>query len=194
MSSREPEEVQPPGNVLLWTFADQSRVAHAVVFLGGLLVWMGVYLLWLRYVAGDTSVLVKGGPAAIVSRQAGIRAATVACYLWFSGAFMVGRGGPFLNLTLYPAGQIVGGVYLTPLLVFGRLPDRIFTTAQLFGLKFMRDVILFFFPGFLVGLFVTGGFLTILVYVSDADEAWAERHLPPEYHQYMREFHTHHEG
>lgn len=91
---------------------------------------MAVYWLHLSVVGGGVEQAAASGPEALAARRAGIRVASATCWLWFSLAFTVGKGGPILNVSLYPAGALVLGPYLSALAYVGRLPPEMFTAAS----------------------------------------------------------------
>lgn len=188
MSEPIPDEKPEPDAVLWWTFRHQTWLGHALVVLGGFAVWMSAYALHLSVVGGDVALAAAGGPDALAARQAGIRAASVACWLWFSLAFTVGKGGPLLDVTLYPTGALLFGPYLTALVVVGRLPSEMYTAAGPTSALFVADGVGIFLPGVLLSLAVLGAFLGVKTYVLGTHEAWADKHLPEPYHEYRAEF------
>lgn len=171
------EDVRPEG-ALWWTFRSQTPVGHALVVLGGLAVWMGTYALHLSVVGGSVELVAAGGPDAVAARRAGMRVASAACWLWFAIAFTVGKGGPMLDVSLYPAGALVFGPYLTALVAVGRLPPELFTTASPTSAAFVVHGLGVFVPGFTLALAFVGTFLFVIVYVTGTHEEWAERHMP----------------
>lgn len=171
----------PPEGPLWWTFKHQTRLGHVLVVLAGLGVWIGMYVVWLEVVGGSFELAAATGAEARAARRGGMRAASVACWLWFSGAFVVGKGGPFLDIGVYPAGALVLGPYLTALAAFGRLPHEMFTAASPVSLRFIDLGIGLFVPGFLLSLVVVFGFLGIVTYVTGTHYDWAAKHAREEW-------------
>lgn len=184
------EEIQPEG-ALWWTFTGQTRIGHVLVVLSGWGLWAAVYVLHLTRVGGSIELLVVGGPEALAARQAAITAATTACWLWFSLATMAGKGGPGLNISLYPLGALLFGPYLTALAIAGRSPPAVFTSADSpVSWTFLVDGLGLFMPGFLLSLVVLGVFLGVKTYVTGTIDAWEAKHMPAEWHEHRAKFET----
>lgn len=83
-----------------------------------------------------------------------MRAASAACWLWFSLAFIVGKGGPFLNTVFYPLGALLFGPYMTALTANGRLPAEMYTAGEPTSLRFVVVGLGIFLPGFFLSLSV----------------------------------------
>lgn len=171
-----PPENRPDG-VLWWTFKHQTWLGHALVVIAGLAFWLGTYALWLALVEGGLELAATSTPAAMAARRSGIRAASTVCWLWFSLAVMVGKGGPFLNVGLYPTGALVVGPYVSALVAFGRLPDAMFTPGSPLSGAFLVHGLGLFLPGFLLSLLVLGGFTVLKVHVTGTHEEWATKHM-----------------
>lgn len=183
MSGALPDEELQPDGALWWTFRSQTAVGHALVVLAGLAVWAVAYAAYLSTVGGSVELAAAGGPEARAARRAGARSASAACWLWFSLAFTVGKGGPMLNVSLYPAGALVVGPYLTALAAVGRLPPEMFTAAAPTSARFVAVGLGLFVPGFVLSLALLGAFLGLKVYVTGTHEAWADEHMPEEWHE-----------
>lgn len=183
MSTYLPDEELQPKGALWWTFKRQTPVGHLLVVLSGLGVWMGTFALHLSLVGGGIELAAAAGPEALEARQAGIPVATAACWLWFSFAIVVGKGGPMLNVTLYPTGALVFGPYLTAMAAVGHLPPEMFTTASPTSGRFIALGIGFFAPGFLLSVAFLGVFLGVKTYLTGAMDAWAAKHMPDEWHE-----------
>ena len=175
-------ETDPADDALWWTFENQTIVGHALVALIGIAVWFGVYAYWLEAIAGNFQFATLGTPEAIQGRRTAWRAATTACYLWFSLAVLVGKGGPFLNTIVYPSIPFLLGPWITALVAFGSLPWGMFSTAPRWTGSFIADAISIFLPGFLVTLVLVGGF-GLFLHFTGRSEAWTNKHMPEEYHQ-----------
>ena len=175
-------ETDPLDNVTWWTFKNQTLVGHALVLLIGIAVWFGVYAYWLETVVGSFQFATLGTSEAIEGRRAAWRAATTACFLWFSLAVIVGKGGPFLNVAIYPATLCSIGPWIVALVAFGSWPRGVFTTAPRWSGTYLADAISIFLPGFLVTLVLVGGF-GLFLHFTGRSEAWTNKHMPEEYHQ-----------
>lgn len=182
MSGALPDEDVTPDGALWWTFERQSRAGHALTVAAGLAVWMAGYWLYLSVGGGGLEQAAAGGPDARAARRVGARVATAACWLWFALAFVAGKGGPGLNLSLYPTGVLVAGPYLSALAFVGRLPPEVFTAAPPTSVRFVAVVFGVFAPGFALALVVVGGFVLASAFVFDTFEAWSERHMPGAWH------------
>lgn len=186
-----PDDLPWHRNPAFWSFTDQTVIGHAVTVVVGIGVLSAVYALWLQIVAGDLSLLVSSRPGAVSARIAGLRAATIACYVWFSAAFMLAKGGPARNYWLYPLVSLMTGLYLLPVVLFGRVPaNPLGTDSFTFAdAELIVAVISFFAPGFLLGVGLAFGFIAVLTYVVEAEDEWIDRHLPPEYRIFERAAH-----
>lgn len=182
-----PEERPAPTGALWWTFRSQTVVGHALAVLGGFAVWCGAYVVHLSVVGGDVALAAAGGPEALVARQAGIQVATFACWLWFTLAFIVGKGGPALNITLYPIGAMLFGPPTTALTVVGRLPSETFTAAEPTSLQLVVVALGISMPGLLLSLAVLGLYFAVLAPLFGAREAWQETHMPDAWHEFVEE-------
>lgn len=178
------QELRPDG-ALWWTFRRQSRVGHALTVLAGLGIWMATYWLHLSIVGGGVEQAAAGGADARAARRAGVQVASVGCWLWFAVAFVLGKGGPGLNLSLYPIGALVVGPYVSALAFVGRLPPEMFTTASPVSARFVAVAVAVFAPGFVLSLVVVGGFFLVSVFALGTFEAWSERHMPDDWHELM---------
>lgn len=176
------------GHVAWWSFTDQTIIGHTATVLGGIGAFAAVYLLWLEMIAGDLSLLVASHPNAVTVRVNGMRAATVACYIWFSVAFMFGKGGPFRNFWLYPLLAIITGNNLLPGILFGDYLVDTFgpSGVPILNPDFTVNVMSFFLPGLLVGVVLTLGYIAVLTFVFGSQEEWVNRHMPEEYREYYR--------
>ena len=175
-------ETDPLDNVAWWTFENQTIIGHALVALIGIGVWFGVYAYWLEAVAGSFQFATIGTPEAIEARLDARRAASTACWLWFSLAVLVGKGGPFLNTVIYPLVLLMTGPWITAFVAFGSWPQGGPTTATRWSPAFIADGFSLFLPGFLLMMVVVGGF-ALLLYLTGRSEAWTDKHMPEEYHQ-----------
>lgn len=110
-----------------------------------------------------------------------MRVAAIACWLWFGLAFVVGKGGPFLNTVLYPAVILVVGPWITSLAVFGTIPGS-FLSGTAYVSAYSASGLSIFLPGLLLGNAVAGGYLIVL-YLLGRSSAWADEHVPEEYHE-----------
>ena len=162
-------ETDPLDNVTWWTFKNQTILGHALVVLVGVAVWFGVYTYWLEAVAGNLQFATLGTPEAIDGRRAARGAASTACWLWFSIAFLIGKGGPFLNTFVYPATLLIVGPWITSLTAFGSWPRGSFTTAPRWTGTYLVDAFSIFLPGFFVTVVVVGGFALLLHFTGRSE-------------------------
>jgi hypothetical protein len=183
-----PDDLPWHRNPLFWSFTDQTLLGHVATVVVGIGVFCANYALWSQWIVGDLSVVVASGSDASSARLVGLRIATIVSYVWFSIAFMIGKGGPLRNYWLYPLVSLLTGMYLLPLALFGRVPsDPLGTGAVTFlDVEFVFAVVGVFVPGFGVGLVFGFGFLGVVTYVLDREDEWAAKHLPPEYRRFER--------
>lgn len=176
-------------NPVYWTFHKQTRVGHVLTCLVGVSVFFVVYVYWMSNSAGDLSLLIAENQRGIAARRKGIQIGMIACYLWFSVAFMLGKGAPFLNLTIYPLVILVVGPPIVSFAIFGQAPlNSIAEGYMMHHPSLIKATIITLGPGVFVGFSLTGGFLLILTYVLGANDRWADKHMPPAYHDYARDF------
>lgn len=173
-----------PDDVIWWRFKRQTALSHLLVVAGGFLVWGLVYLYWLDAVVQVLEFGIAESPEAVVARQQAIRSASTACWVWFSVAFMFGKGGPFLNTTIYPVIAVVFGPIATSLAVWGEVPENLYSlTDSAVHPAYIIDGISFFLPGIIVSGVLVGGFLLASTYITGTIEEWAEKHMPDAYHE-----------
>jgi hypothetical protein len=99
---------------------------------------------------------------------------------------MFGKGAPVLNLTIYPSVIFTVG----PTIAAGAIYEQIQIVSITSGYmmhhpSLIRAALITAMPGGVVGLSLVGVFLGVLWYL-DIYERWAHKHLPPEYHDYVR--------
>lgn len=175
------------GGALWWTFRRQSLAGHVLTVLAGVGIWMAAYWMHLTLFGGGVEQVAAAEADARAARRAGARFASVACWLWFAVAFVLGKGGPGLNLSLYPTGALVVGPYASALAFAGRLPPETFTTASPVSARFVAVTFGLFLPGFVLALVVVGGFFLSSVFVLGTFEAWSERHMPEAWHELVED-------
>lgn len=175
-----PPAADVPGNILLWTFDDQTAIGHAMVVLVGAAVWFGVYLFSLD-AAGGLSLATEGTSEAIRARRDAVQIASISCWVWFSGAFVAGKGGPALNVLVYPIILLVTGSIVVALALFGGWPDGALTAAPIPSATFLVDVIYMFMPGYVISLVLVGSF-SLYLFWTDKTDAWVAKHVP-QYHE-----------
>lgn len=177
-----PPEVDAPDDYMWWRFENQTRLGHALVALGGVAVWVGAYALWLDAAWGTSQLMVVETAEAAAARRDAMQVATTACWLWFSLAFIVGKGGPFLNTMIYPIVLIVTGPWVAALVVYGTTPGSISGGSPFSG-TFVVDVFAIFLPGILLSILLVGGFLFVIYYVTGTGPEWEEKHMPDAWHE-----------
>lgn len=175
-----PPEADVDGHDVIWLrFQSQTRFEHLVVLLGGVAVWLAVYLYWL-HTPGAGQFITADGPAAIAARQTAVTVATTACYVWFSAAFALGKGGPFLDTTIYPIVLTVLGPWVAALVTSTHLGVSM-TTGSTVSATIVGDALWMFFPGAFVGTILVGGFVLTIYFVTGTGPEWAARHMPEEW-------------
>ncbi len=160
-------------------FVGQRRLDHALVIGAGLLAfWAGYFGAAVAFFGG-TAALAPGTEVAGARRWAGVVGA-MACWGWFSLAFVLAKGGPVLNATLYPV--LTAG--LAPIvgrwLVFGPAPGELRTGLLDFSLSPLVDALL-------ILLFGGSFFVTLLTLWASAlgeEERveWERTNLPDEFY------------
>lgn len=104
--------------------------------------------------------------------------------------FAVGKGGPLLNVTMYPTGALVFGPYVVALGVAGRLPPEMFSAASPTSARFVVVALGISMPGFFLSLAFLALFLGVKTYVLGTHEAWGETHMPEEWQIFKTAFDT----
>ncbi len=188
-----PPDVDAPDDTLWWRFRGQSRFGHALVALGGFVVWAAAYAYWLDAAGGGLWLVVAESGEAVVLRREAMQVASAACWLWFGLAFTIGRGGPFLNTAVYPLLAIVLGPFAVSLAVAGQFPGS-FTGGPPVSGTLILDSIAIFLPGALLGTALVGGFLLVSYFVTGTGPAWEEKHMPEAWHEYKAEVERRHGG
>jgi len=160
-------------------FAGESRLGHALVIsLGVLAFWAGYFGAAVVFFGG-IDALAPGTEVAGARRWSGVVAA-LACWGWFALAFVLARGGPVLNATLYP----ILTVGLAPLagrwLAFGSAPGALRAGLLDFSFSPLLDALL-------ILLFGGSFFVTLLtLWASTLGEAeraaWERENLPAEFY------------
>lgn len=159
-------------------FADQSRMGHALVVLGGVVVCLLAYVGAAALFFG-VDVLDHG--ASVAAR--GVVAAITSLGVWgyYTAAFIRGKGGPLTDVLIYP----IVTMALVPVtfrwLVFG--PDwaglRERFSFAIFRPEFIVELVVHVVPGVLFcGLLLT---LWASMLGEERSSAWQRRHLTPEF-------------
>lgn len=81
-------------------FADQSSFEHGLTVVGGVLVCAGAYFVSLGLLMGGVEVAVSEAYEATALRRQSATIAGIACFAYFSIAFIFARGGPLLSFFL----------------------------------------------------------------------------------------------
>lgn len=184
----DPLDADDQDGTLWWRFDDQTWIGHALAAFGGFAVWVGTYAFWLAVMQGGLDLLTAEGTAEIAARHEAMTVATVACYVWFSVAFMLGKGGPFLNLTIYPVVSLAFGPVVTSLVVTGWVAGSFSTGSTFASPTFVADVVTVLVPGLVVGGSLVAGFLVVIFYVTGTGPEWEDRHMPEAWHEHKRQF------
>lgn len=186
----QPPDVEAPEGFFWWRFRGQTRLGHALVALGGFAVWAATYAYWLDAAGGLWLVVAETAEAAVLRREA-MQLASVACWLWFGLAVVIGRGGPFLNTAVYPLVALVLGPFGVSYAVAGQSPGS-FTGGPSVSGTLLLDSIAIFLPGALLGTVLVGGFLLVSYFVTGTGPAWEEKHMPEAWHEYKAEVERRH--
>lgn len=157
-------------------FANQSPIEHAFTVLGGVFVCAGVYFASLDFLMGGIDLAVSEAHGATTLRRRSAAIAGIACFAYFSIAFIFARGGPLLSFIFYPATVVTFGLPIITGLVFGSRPDHLFTYGSyLYSPTFTRDSIAMATPGILTAFLIVG--LWMLLTDNDELRKWADTNL-----------------
>lgn len=157
-------------------FANQSSIEHALTVVGGVLVCAGVYFASLDFLMGGVEIAVSEAYEATALRRRSAMTAGVACFAYFSIAFIFARGGPLLSFIFYPATVVTFGLPLITGIVFGFRPEDLFTHGSfIYSPTFTRDAIAMATPGIVTALLIIG--LWMLWTDNDALQEWADTNL-----------------
>ncbi|GAB6879934.1 hypothetical protein JCM17823_22080 [Halorubrum gandharaense] len=164
----------------LHPFANQSRAEHAAVAVGGVLACL------VGYVGGavllyDLSALDHGAPAG--PRRVATVFASLACWGYYTLAFIRGKGGPVTNVLAYPFLTVTLVPFLLRWTVFGPNWEGARSRVGFFlpDLGMAVDAALAVVPG--LTLCVT--LITIWASVLGAEGArkWQEKYLSPAFRE-----------
>ncbi len=157
-------------------FADQSRIEHALTVIGGVIVCTGVYFASLDFLMGGVELAVSETYEATLLRRRSLTIAGVACFAYFSFAFIFARGGPLLSFLFYPAVLLSFGMPFVTWLSFGKVPNNLHTHGSfLLSPTFIRDGLWMGTPGIVTAFLIIGCWM--LLTDNDVLEEWAETHL-----------------
>lgn len=157
-------------------FADQSPIEHAVTVVGGILVCTGVYFASLDLLLGGVDLAVAETYEATALRRRSATIAGIACFAYFSIAFIFARGGPLLSFAFYPIFTVTFGLPIATSMVFGSRPQNLFTHGSfVYSPTFTRDAITMATPGILTAFLIVG--LWMLWTDNDDLKEWAETNL-----------------
>ena len=150
-------------------FADQSPIEHALTIVGGVLVCAGIYFGSLDFLMGGVEVAVSEAYEATALRRRSAAIAGIACFAYFSVAFIFARGGPLLSFAFYPIFIITFGLPVVTGIVFGSRPDNFFTHGSfVYSPTFTRDAILMATPGIVTAFLIIGCWMLL----TDNDDLW----------------------
>lgn len=162
----------------LTPFAEQSRVEHAAVLLGGALACLAGYVGAAALLFG-LGALDHGGPAG--ARRVAAVFASLACWGFYAAAFVRGKGGPVTDALAYPIATVAVVPFAFRWAAFGPAWDAV------------RDRVgfLVFRPGLFVdaaalvvpGVAFAAGLLAVWASVlgEAAVEEWQRKHLTAEF-------------
>lgn len=161
-------------------FANQSRAEHAAVVVGGVLACL------VGYVGGavllfSLGALDHGAPAG--PRRAATVLASLACWGYYTAAFIRGKGGPLTSVLAYPFLTMSAVPFLFRWAVFGPDWDAVRSRIGffLFNLDMIVDAVLTVVPGLAFSVTL----ITIWASVLGAEGAreWQEKHLSMEFRE-----------
>jgi hypothetical protein len=157
-------------------FANQSSLEHAFTFIGGMLVCASVYFASLDLLMGGIEVAISEAHEATALRRRAATIAGVACFAYFSVAFILARGGPLLSFSFYPIVSLVYSIPLSTRLLFGTTPNNLHTHGSfLLSPAFIRDGIWMGTPGVVTAFLIVG--VWMLLIDNDDLREWADTNL-----------------
>lgn len=157
-------------------FADQSLVEHGLTVVGGVLVCAGVYFVSLDLLMGGIEVAVSEVHEATALRRQSATIAGIACFAYFSIAFIFARGGPLLSFVFYPAILLSFGLPIITGLLFEARPKNLLTHGSFFlSPLFVRDTVTMVVPGIVTAFLIVG--LWMLLTDNDELRKWADTNL-----------------
>lgn len=157
-------------------FADQSPVEHAFTVVGGVIVCTGVYFASLDLLMGGIELAVSEAHEATALRRRSATIAGIACFAYFSVAFIFARGGPLLSFVFYPAVFLTLGLPIITGLAFGTRPANLLTHGSFFlSSSFARDTAAMATPGIATAFLIVGCWM--LWTDNDALQEWADANL-----------------
>lgn len=157
-------------------FADQSSFEHGLTVVGGVLVCAGAYFVSLGLLMGGVEVAVSEAYEATALRRQSATIAGIACFAYFSIAFIFARGGPLLSFFFYPSLSLIYGIPFATWLIFGNTPKNIHTHRSfLFSPTFVKDGVWMGTPGIFTAFLIVG--LWMLLTDNDELRRWADTNL-----------------
>ncbi|WP_418286700.1 hypothetical protein [Halorubrum sp. DTA46] len=159
-------------------FAGQSRAAHAAVLVGGALACLLGYV-GAAAVLFEPTALAHDAPAG--SRRVAAAFASLACWGFYSAAFVRGKGGPVTNVVVSPLVTVTVLPFAYRWIVFGPAWDAIRDRVSL--LYFRPSVFVDAAALVLPGLVFSAGLLTLWASLlgEEAVEKWQREHLSREF-------------
>lgn len=155
-------------------FANQSRTEHALVVAGGgvvcLLAYVGAASLFFGLTAID-----HGEPAG--PRRVASVFASLACWGFYTAAFVRGKGGPVTNVLAYPAATVAVVPFASRWIAFG--PDWGGLRERVGFILFRPDLFVDAGALLLPGIVFCAALLTVWASLlgDDAIREWQRRHL-----------------
>jgi hypothetical protein len=161
-------------------FADQSPVEHAFTVVGGVIVCAGVYFASLDLLMGGIELAVSEAHEATAPRRRAVTIAGIACFAYFSVAFIFARGGPLLSFAFYPLFTFSFAPSFMTWLFFGSSPRNLHTHGSfLLSPVFVRDGVAMATPDIATAFLIVG--LWMLWTDNDVLWEWAETNLTEEF-------------
>ena len=150
-------------------FVNQSPFKHGLTVVGGVLICAGVYFASLDLLMGGVEVAVSEAYEATALRRQSATIAGIACFAYFSVAFIFARGGPLLSFFVYPSVSVIYGIPFVTWLFFGATPRNIHTHGSfLISPTFVRDGIWMGTPGIVTAILIVG----LWMLLTDNDDLW----------------------
>ena len=157
-------------------FADQSPIEHGLTVVGGMLVCAGVYFMSLDLLMGGVEVAVSEAYEATALRRRSAAIAGVACFTYFSVAFIFARGGPLLSFAFYPLFIVIYSIPYSTFVLFEEVPGSLHTYGSFFlSPTFIRDTVVMVLPGIFTAFLIVG--LWMLLTDTDDLQEWADTNL-----------------
>lgn len=164
----------------LAAFDHQSRLAHALTVVVGLLVFLVGYFGAVAAVYGDVSAL--GLETSVAQQRVGGAVGGILLWSYFALAFVRGYGGPALDAAAYPLAIAAVSPHVARWALFGIDPGAVVSRfVGLFVLEPLATTLLTVVPG------ASAFALWLALWAATVDEAdrreWERYHLPDAFYE-----------